>query len=315
MKYLLVFLFLVTSLSIAQEFPLTVTDSAGQDVTLDAVPETVIALWNESVSNLVFIGEKPDATLAIDLAEHPAYYGDGASDILMLEHNDWTPDYEQLLSLEPDLILGDEDTATTIGDFATIYLENYDVSISQDDFFQDVRNLAQVFGKEDIVEARIERLLDRAEAYSIASGRSKTFYYGFNADADGDVWNITRGGAICAFIQPANTCDSDYGDAWKEVSVEGLLALDPDVLIVEDHGDGWTEETLTALNNLEANALWQELSAYKDEQIHFVERAVSRPEDPLVFELWLDEIMPLAYPDIFPAPLTNEQVQEILANE
>ncbi|MEM7343004.1 MAG: ABC transporter substrate-binding protein, partial [Chloroflexota bacterium] len=295
-------------------YPVTVVDSFGNELTVDSKPENIVALWNESVSNLVFIGEKPSATLAIDLALHPAYYGEDASDILMLNHNDWVPDNEQILSLEPDLVLGDQDTQTAIGEFVPMYIENYEET-SADGFFNDVRTLAKVFGKSAEVEARIERLLNRAEAYSVASGRVKTIYYGFNGDADGDVWWLTKGGATCAFIQPEGSCTGEYGDDWIEVSIEGLLQVDPDIIIVEDHGDVWTEETQAALDKQAQNPLWQELTAFKNDQIHFIDRAVARPEDPLVFELWLDEIMPLAYPELFDGPLTDAEVNEILGIE
>ncbi|MEM7125985.1 MAG: ABC transporter substrate-binding protein [Chloroflexota bacterium] len=300
----------------AAGFPVTVTDAAGNEHTFDEAPRRVVAMWNNSIANLVFIGaDEPIATLAIDLAIHPAYYGAGSDErIIMLDHDEWIADYEQVLSLEPDLILSDEDTHAAIGEFVPVFVENYEAT-SEELFFNDVRVMSQIFGKGDEVEDRISRLLQRAEAYGMASGREKSIYYGMNADAEGDVWWLAGGAATCAYIQPEGSCSDEYFDEWIEVTVEGMIELDPDVIIVEDHGEDYTAETLAALENQADNPLWQELNVVKNEQVHFLNRAVSRPEDPLVLELWMDSVMPLAYPDKFDGPLTDEQVAEILGIE
>lgn len=296
-------------------FPVTVVDTAGHELTVESPPNMVVCLWNGCVSNMAYIGVMPDAvTEGVILGRHPAYFGEAFDDVIRIPVSENTPDIETLLTLEPDLVVGDTDAYALTKDFVPSYEQNY-VTDTLDLFLLDARNFARLFGKEAEVEARLEQLLERAEAYGIASGRSKSIYIGLPDGEDGSVWSINGGFVTCGFIQPIGQCSATFGDEWQEVSLEGLLAIDPDVLIVEDHGVEYGEQMRVALSQLEGNALWQELTAVQTNQVHIIERAVSRPVEPLVLELWLDAVMPLAYPDVFPEPLTDKQVQEILSSE
>lgn len=313
MKILLtLFTALTFSLGFAQ-FPVTITDTAGHELTLEAAPERFTCVWNGCVSDLAFIGVMPDIINEglVDLGSHPAYFGEAFSELPTFPVREGLPDMEALLALEPDLVVGNDEVYTATSEFVPSYEQNYD-SETLDLFFTDVRNYARMFGRGEETEARIARLLERAEAYGSASGREKSIYIGFPNDEEGSAWNISGGATSCGFVQPEGQCSAEFDDEWQEVSVEGLLSIDPDVFIVEDHGEQYGEETRAALENLSTNPLWGELSAVQNEQVHLLGRAVSRPGDPLVLELWLDTVMPLAYPDLFPEPLTDTQVQKIL---
>ncbi|MCG8349841.1 MAG: ABC transporter substrate-binding protein [Chloroflexales bacterium] len=297
-------------------YPLTVTDVAGHELTLESAPKSVMCMWNGCVSDMAFVGVMPAAVTkgVEDLGGHPSHFGEAFSDVTLIPREEDLPNLEELLAFEPDLVVGNTDGYEATNQFVPSYEQNYETA-TLELFFFDARNYARMFGLQEETEARIERLLQRAEAYGIASGREKSIYFGFPNDAEGSSWAINGGDATCGFIQPEGQCTADYNDEWQDVSIEGLLAIDPDVFIIEDHGGEYGEEARTALANLEENPLWQELTAVQNEQIHLIPRAISRPGYPLTLELWLDEIMPLAYPNIFPEPLTDEQVQEILTSE
>jgi len=163
-----------------------------------------------------------------------------------------------------------------------------------------------------MVEANIDSLLQRIEAYATASGREHAIFYGFPNDEKGSSFWFQEGGIICLVV-PEAQCSGSTEENWQEYSLEGLLAVDPGVIIIEDvQGD--RAEVVETLNE---NPLWQELSAFQNDRIFVLNRLTTapRPTNPLSFKIWLDGVMPLAYPDIFDGPLTDEDVQEILASE
>ena len=305
-----------TAEEITTAHPLTVTDAAGHKITLESAPETVMCMWNGCVSDMAFVGVIPDAvTEGVEsLGGHPTHFGDNFDEVMLIPQEENLPNLEEILAIEPDLVIGNTDGYAATSPLVPSYEQNYETA-TLDLFFFDVRNYARMFGREEQTEARIARLLQRAEAYGIASGREKSIYLGFPNDDKGSSWSVNGGDATCGFVQPEGQCTADYNDEWQEVTVEGLLAIDPDVFIIEDHGGEYSEEPRAALTYLEDNPLWQELTAVQNEQIHLIPRAISRPGYPLTLELWLDEVMPLAYPDLFFEPLTDKEVQEILATQ
>lgn len=294
-------------------YPVTVVDSLGRELTFESRPERIVALWNDSVGKIAYVGEDVVGTLAPDVAFAEGVYGpEAAGTVEVIADTGDGPDWEQVLALEPDLVIAGNGAIEAIGDKVTVYGEDWEYP-DLDEFFYDVNTLAKVFGVTEQVAARNKRLLDRADAYGIASGRELAIFDGFEMDETGNAWWFNEGGIGCAFIQPDRTCGggNDIEGQWHEVGWEGLLALSPDVLIVEWE-PAWSDPT-TAIENLTDHALGQEIVAVKNEKVFLVEKAYARPSHPIVFELYLDRVMPLAYPELFPEPLTDAQVAEILA--
>ena len=304
----------------ADGYPVTVADAFGHEVTLDGPPNNMICLVVHCSWNLAFIGETPEATLDYDgfndIFDHPNYfdYFDEVTDVdvTFIPASEDGPDYEEILAFEPDFVwVNDNDQYVALSEFVPTYQQSFEVS-PVDAFFEDARNAARIFGKEGEAEANIEALLQRAEAYAIASDGTLSIYYGFPADEEGSSFVIQEGGIICLVV-PEAQCGETTEEKWEEYSMEGLLELDPGVLIIEDvRGD--RAETVETLNQ---NPLWQELSAFKNDRIFVLNRLTTapRPTNPLSFSIWLDGVMPLAYPNVFDGPLTDAEVQEILAEQ
>jgi ABC-type Fe3+-hydroxamate transport system substrate-binding protein len=96
-----------------------------------------------------------------------------------------------------------------------------------------------------------------------------------------------------------------------EGTAEAVLDLNPDVIILNN----WTDDDYeTVVEQLNDNPLWAELDAVQNE------RVLSTPgyDNPIASSLpalqkFLDVYMPLLFPDVLDGPLTEEVVQEILA--
>ncbi|MEM9655316.1 MAG: ABC transporter substrate-binding protein [Actinomycetota bacterium] len=295
-------------------FPVTIVDSRGRELTFESRPERVVALWNDGTGKAAYVGADLIATGAIDVALAEGVYGPDAG-IEVISSNDDGPDWEQIVALEPDLVIAGEWAEETIGADVAVYIEGSDWEFTEiDEYFYDVNELSKLFGTSEEVAARNEALIDRATAYGIASGRELTIFNGFENDETGNAWWFNDGGISCQFLQPEEACEGavDLGGQWYELGLEGLLEVDPDVILVEWE-PSYSDPT-AAMEALTANPIGAELSAVKNDRFVRVEKAYARPSHPIVFELYVDYVMPLAYPDLFPEPLTDDEVADILAS-
>lgn len=291
------------------DFPITVSDYTGNEVTFEAVPDMLVCLNTNCVGAMAFIGTSPQAVADFPFLQtvfDPQFF-EQPNEVELVGVEGFSPNFEEIVALAPDMVMtnGGDEQIEALSGLVPIYNPNSSTA-TLDDFFYDTRNLARIYGLEAETEEKIDALLDRAKAYGVASRRSKEIYF-ISYEGDGSFW-INDGGVQCGFVQPEGSCSSEGN--WQQVSVEGLLEIDPDVGLLR------TEDE-EGLAELQDNPLWQELSAVQNGLMLVIEldSAINHGADtPHTFRLWLDEVMPLAYPDIFPdGPLTDEEVQGILA--
>jgi iron complex transport system substrate-binding protein len=296
-----------------QGFPVTIQDRAGVELTFDAPPQRVICLINQCVEELAFLGIKPLAVGEFwnyNIALNPQNFGEEAKTIIQVPGREET-DWEKVAELEPDLVIAwGEEARTALTGIAPMYdLNGEDNSL--DDFVYNVRTLARVFGIEAQTQAKISAALDRLNAYAQRSPKDKTLFITgidegptFYAYSTTDWWpcNLINQFAICGYPE---------GEGGN-ISVEGLLNIDPDVIVIEEY-DPANGVDAAKVQAIEASdPLWQELSAYKNGTIFVIPRTQARITSIQSLGFVLDTLMPLVYPEVFPQALTDEQVQEIL---
>lgn len=319
MKKLLLALLTIFSLSltIAQEtegFPLTLTDMNGLELTLAAPPERVVCLLNRCAQELAFIGVAPIAVGApytYNVARDPLNFGELAETFGQIPQADGG-DWEKVASFTPDLIIGEADTREQAEGIAPLYSYSWDASVWQsvENFTTDVRNFARIFGKETEVEAKIDAVLDRVAAYQKLSPNNVThLVVNFADDTGASVWIPGDCGLFLGQLSP---CGNPGSPDWIEGSVETLLSFDPDVLIVEQYSVDDEAALLERLGS--TNPLWNELKAVKNGRVHLVPVSQARTNTIQSVRGAVDALMPLIYPEVFPEALTDEQVQEILAD-
>ncbi|MFW5772782.1 MAG: ABC transporter substrate-binding protein, partial [Phototrophicaceae bacterium] len=93
---------------------------------------------------------------------------------------------------------------------------------------------------------------------------------------------------------------------YSNFTFESILVADPDVIFFSGYNEdrSLNEEAIEAL---EANELWQELTAVQNERVYLIEPWVWRGGRGLtLMARTLDEAMPALYPDVFPEPLAFE---------
>ena len=289
--------------------PVTVTDGNGREITLPAPPERIVCLLNRCAQELAFIGGPVPvgfgAPYTYNVAIDPINFGEAAASAAQVDQTDGV-DFEEVAALSPDLVIGEAEMAPASEGIAPLYSLNWDPQLSVDAFLADVRNYAALLGRTDETEAKIAAVLDRVAAYAALSPNDRSVAI-ISVEADGaSMWLPPDCGL---FLSQSTPCARDENGDWIQGGAEVLLSYDPDVLIVEDYGVG-DDAALAAFS---AQPLWAELSAVKAGEVHMVAVSAARANTIQSVAAMMDTVLPLLYPDTFPAPLTDEQVAAALA--
>ncbi len=295
------------------DFPVTITDGAGRELTFEQSPERVVALYNGNFGRMASLGVRPVATLANEeMLSDPIYFEDGES-IPSVRAPDGEIDLEAVAAADPDLILAFSlEEAQSMEALAPVYIpQEFD---SLDGLYTETRNLARILGIQERAEEIISAFQDRLAAYQeLTAGGFSVLMLGVMGD--NSVWIHTLDDPMCGILDTMARCpwetpfETEF--AGYEGTIEAVLDMNPDVIILNN----WTDSSDEAVvQELESNPLWQELDAVQNERI------LSTPgyDNPISSSLpatqkFLDIYMPLLFPDILDGPLTDEEVQEILA--
>jgi ABC-type Fe3+-hydroxamate transport system substrate-binding protein len=263
------------------------------------------------------VGVKPVAqSVNPEMLTDPIYFDGTGSDIYTLRYEGDTVDAEDVASVEPDLIIAfSEEEAAALSGIAPVYLEGGVNDL--DSLYAEVRRYGTLLDKEEAAEAAIAQFSQRLGAYAeLAPKDISVLKVGL---MDDQVFSIgTVRDPICQLLNLVARCEwtdpRGESDFWSyEASIEAVLALDPDVIILNN----WTDrEDSELLAQLAANPLWGELRAVQNG------RVLSTPayNNPIASSIpaatkFLDVYLPLLYPEVFPTALTDAQVLEIAGQE
>jgi iron complex transport system substrate-binding protein len=307
-----------TAASAATGFPMTITDGSGTTLSFDAPPTRIACLYTRCIEVLAALRYDQIAvpTWANDFVNDLAYFPQPNTITLLPEtSDDIGVDLEQLAAFKPDLILGWAELRPSVEAFAPVHAVVDDMN-SYEKSFDEIRTFGKLLGREAEAEQQIKRALERLAAYKALSPNNVAVMYGFFSqgafsyrDGASGTCNLFKEIARCDWPDPENS------SSWSvEVGDEGLLAFDPDVLLVDSYGfDGKTNEQI--IEELAQRPLWAELSAVKNKRLYIVSEAVANVDGmgTVGMSRMLDVYGPLLYPDVFPQALTDAQVQEILA--
>jgi iron complex transport system substrate-binding protein len=291
---------------------ITVTDGSGISLTFNSPPERVVCLDNKCVEELAFLGVKPVGVGAIynyNIAIDPYNFGEEAKSFVQIP-SDPEVDFEKLAELQPDLVVGWEELRPSLQGIAPVFVLHYQGD-SIEEMLKDTRTLAQIFGIEEVAEARIQQALDRLNAYAARSPRNKSLFITGGVDNGEFFAYDSREFWPCGLIEMIAQC-AYPASAGGNITTEGLLSIDPDVIVIEEYEPEKGTVAAKVKQLEQTDPLWRELSAYQNDQIFVVPRTRARFTSIQSIQSVLDTLMALIYPDVFPEPLTDDQVREAI---
>ncbi|GAB3800648.1 ABC transporter substrate-binding protein [Virgibacillus kimchii] len=277
----------------AEEFPVTIEGSDGEQVTIEEAPEAIVSLIpsNTEIAFALGLGDRivgvsdydnyPEETLEIDK-------------IGGLELN-----LELILSLEPDLILAHPgNTPEGIDQLRESGLNVLMVNDAADfdGVYESIEMIAEATGTREEAEEIIAAMQDtfsklEEKAAEIAEEEVKSIYIEISPEPEiYSPGNHTFENQILTMINAENIAADQ--DGWVELSEETIVDQNPDVIILTYD---YIEDPVGQLMDRDA---WQEIAAVQHEQVIQVDTdLISRP-GPRLAE-GADTLAKFIYPEVF----------------
>ena len=248
----------------AAAFPVTLTDDAGREVTLDADPERIVSLA-PSNTEIVCALDACDRLVGVtDFDDFPAEV-EGVEHVVVAA----AVDVELVVGAEPDLVLaaGNELTPTAVIE----QLEELGLTVlvlypeSLDEVYADIELIGAALGRpaeaEELIagmEARVEAVVSAVEGVD----RPLTLYEVYHAE--GTTYTAGKGSFLASMLELAGA-EPLTGDAQGVLAAEDLVASDPELILLGTASyDPTIAEPEAALETVRSRAGWSELRAVAD---------------------------------------------------
>lgn len=276
--------------------PLIFTDGLGREITLEQPAQMVVSLAPSNTEILFAVGAGEQVIGRDEFSNYPAE----AMDLPSIGGSFGEYNLEAIIALEPDLILAAEiNTAELVQSLEDLGLTVYYLSnpLDIEGMYANLEIVAQLTGHADETAELVTGLRTRVEAVMEVVAEAETaptvFYEldGFDPNAPWTVGGGTFTDTLITMLGAVNVgavMEGPYG----QLSLEELIAQDPDIIILGDANFGATPEAVAARPG------WETLSAVQNGMVFaFNDDLASRPGPRLVDGL--ETLAMLFYPELF----------------
>lgn len=283
---------------------LEVEDWTGTTITLTSPAERIVCLDGTCIDALAELGLPPVAALEHATAEHPAFFGPDAG-VAALGGTFFEPDLEGIITAEPDLVVGSAgvhgNLREALGD-----IPFYGHSFVGEEAGENLERLGVLTGRADEAAAAVAHWQEVLESYGPGS-RPVTvlsMYGGATQDVGIDAFDSATGSLVAQYTAYPWPSASEGDSGFLELSLEEVLTVDPEHIWVLDFG--FDPDAPPLIESLADNPAWVQLSAVHDDQVHVADPAWwGTAAGTRAQQLTLDVVLPVLYPEEFPAPLSG----------
>ena len=283
-------------------FPVTVTDDEGTEVTIPAEPRKIVSLTPATTETLFAIGA---GSRVVGKVEDLANFPPEAATVPIVARFTGV-DVEQIVALGADLVVSGGAGLTQGAPVEQLRRANIPVIVSYpttiDAGLASIRLIGKAVGAADAAEALADdvgrRIDDLAAAAATAATKPRLFY---EIDTQGGIFTPPADLIYGEMFKLAGSAPIP-GDASYSISLEKLVAADPEVILLGDAAYGVTKEQVATRQG------WAGMTAVKEGRIVPVDDVViTRPGPRLADglralieaihpELVLDDLLPSSSP-------------------
>jgi iron complex transport system substrate-binding protein len=296
--FFVVLLSLLVSMTIgcqAEFTPGAYTDDMGREVIINEIPQRLVSHVPSITEMLFALGLEERVVGVSDYCDYPEAALSKTS-----VGNYFNPSLENIVALEPDLVLtdGHSEGIVQLGELEPPI--NYMVIDPKDidGIFEDLELLGKVTGTEGEAEELIENMQDSiADVLALVEGspRPRVLYI-IDATDLTFPWTAGPGSFVDTFITMAggeNVAAGAQG-AWVQLSLEEIVNADPEIIILPaKHGTAFTSpETLME------HPVWQGTAAVKKGGIFIIDDDLVSRSGPRIIQ-GLEELARIIHPELF----------------
>ncbi len=276
--------------------PITVTDGLGREITLAGAAETVVSLAPSNTEILFAVGAG-EQTVGRDMFSD---YPEAAASLPDVGGSMGAYDLEAVVALEPDLVLaGGINPPELVNSLENLGLTVYYLPnpATLEEMYANLETVGQLTGHTDDAAALVESLQARVAAVDekIASVSERpSVFYELDSTDPAKPYTAGPGTFVDLLIDRAggDNIGSELEGQWAQISLEQLVVLNPDVILLGDSLFGTTVESVKQRPG------WEALAAVQNDQVFpFNDNLVSRPGPRLVDGL--EALAKQLHPDLF----------------
>ena len=238
------------------EYPLTVTDATGEEVTIGEDPDDVVALYPSDAQTAFDIGAE-DAIVGMPIGP----YTDSleAGDRTDISRDDGlTPVTEDIIDLEPDVVLAaniavsEEGLIDQLREEADLNVYVFDTADSLETVEEHARLTGQLTGECEGAEETIDDMEERLDAVSegVDDDDRPLVYYAMGGETTPGAGTFHDDVIVAAGGENLGTHVGIEG--WQEINPETVLDEDPDLIV---YPDGFDEPPIA--ESVEATTAYQ----------------------------------------------------------
>jgi len=262
-------------------YPMEVTDDLSRTVHLDDQPRHFISLA-PSITEMLFAMEMGDHLMAVTrwctYPEAAKALRDAGAHIGSMDQ----PDRELIATYRPDLILGTDLTPSEVYSLlenppGTVALALAHESI--DDVLEDIKTIGLATG----VPGKAVRLISKlkteiartetlVEAHRSAPPPRVLVLLSIEADNQPG-WTPGEGTWVDDLLEKAHAVNAaaEMGPSWGEVSLEALMAMDPEIILLRKGNSEEEQQQLTRIvQGLRSHPVWSTLQAVREDRVHWL---------------------------------------------
>ena len=273
----------------AAAFPLTVEDSAGTAVTLEAAPGRIIS-YSPGATEILFAIGAGDRVVATDeFSDFPAE----TEALPKLAYS--SPEPEGALVLEPDLLLMATQQREQVEQFRSLGMTVLFLDSAQDldGVFWMIALLGEVTGNHQQAADLTASMLERIGAVTVALDdveEGPLVFFELTADLY-TAGEDTFVGELLALAKARNIA-AGAASSYPQLTAEAIVAAAPDVVLLADGEWGESYETVCARPG------WDAIPACLDGRVHPLDGDLTSRPGPRIVD-GLEQIARLLYPDRF----------------
>ena len=274
----------------APVFPLTVTDDAGREVTIERPPERIVSIAPSNTEILYALGLQ-DRVVAVDTySNYPPEASEKPQVGDYLE-----PDLESVVAAEPDLILAAElHLGTVLPELETLDLPAVVVEPTNlDEVFASMLQVGTIAGepaRATELVCELQARVDLVTAAIAGAPRPRVFF-----ELDPGLFTVGPGNFVADVIDRAggDNIAADAAEMWPQLSAEAVVSANPDVILLADEVAGVTPEQVAARPG------WQGIAAVAQDRVVPIDPDLVARPGPRVVD-GLEAVAAALHPDRFP---------------
>ncbi|MFC0271547.1 ABC transporter substrate-binding protein [Metabacillus herbersteinensis] len=279
------------------DFPITVTDALGNEVTIEEQPESIVSLIPSNTEITYALGMGDAVVGVTDFDNYPEEVAE-VEKIGGMEFN-----VEKIISLQPDVVLAHASGAHN-SEAGLKQLQDAGINVivvkdatSIDGAYDSINFIGQVTGTtekaDEIVNNMKERLGNIEEKAATISEEDKKNVWVEISGAP-EIYTAGKGTFIDEMIQAVGAINvaADL-EGWPKVTEEDAVLFNPDIIVLT-----YGYYTENALEKVLGRDAWKDVPAIQEEQVYDIHSdKVTRPGPRLIEGV--EELAKAIYPDVY----------------